>query len=203
MHGLGSTWNRVNSRTTMCAFLLRHSGRPFGPKCAMPWLLLAIFLRTSYVLLVLCITTAVMQYPCCTFLSGYNSVMQETLPVFGQVARASWTCPGCGEFQQSPKLSQKQGIHTCHTCHTPVRVGLALYLLPRGRFTRTIIPPDYAIPRAEALKQNVRARPRTGRLRALRELGINPNAVSVAQAVPGAPVNTVTVVHDPASESAA
>jgi len=84
-----------------------------------------------------------------------------------------------------------------------MRLGIHCLVLPPGCRTRITLPPDSSLPRREQLKRKFRARPRVGRLNLLREAGIDPNVCSVQYYTLGEPANSVTVLHDPASESAA
>jgi hypothetical protein len=69
--------------------------------------------------------------------------------------------------------------------------------------SRILVPPDTIMTAAETRKRALRDRSLIGRVDALRDLGIDPNVAQVLDVQPGEPIHTVTVVHDPASESAA
>jgi hypothetical protein len=116
----------------------------------------------------------------------------------GFAVSSVFTCPVCSHLVHAYRLNLQNGVKLCPQCHTHFKVGINLFILPRGPRGAYNIAPDESLPASERTRMGLRRRSRQRRAQYLAELSLaDPVPTIACNRFLGQPINSVTVVSEP------
>ncbi len=90
------------------------------------------------------------------------------------------TCAVCGKLMMVYRLNTRDGVHECSTCSTMYKIGINLFILPKGAIASQYLAPDEQLPPAERTAMGLRTRSRKRRQAVLRSVGLDDPVPQIA-----------------------